>query len=69
MKLRTPAEHEQYNSCHYPGTRQLYILCEGETYRCEDDTIYIEINQESIGPLCIECYRLKEPDSDDHHVE
>lgn len=45
-------KHEQWNSCNYPGTRQLCSCCEQPTGRCEDDTI-LSVNDE---PLCEECF-------------
>jgi len=53
MKTRTQCEHIAYNATHYPGTRQLCILCDCPTERCEDDSIY---SDEIGGPLCEECY-------------
>jgi len=53
MSARTQAEHKAINSREYPGTRQLCVLCDEPTGRCEDDSIYLETGE---GPLCPECY-------------
>lgn len=45
------SEHEAWNALNYPGTRQLCILCNGTTERCEEDEIYIG----NSGPLCVKC--------------
>ncbi len=60
MKLRSQNEHHLYNSTHYPGTRQLCVVCECETERCEEDDIYVEVGEDYVGPLCIECYKEME---------
>lgn len=49
-------EHERWNSCHYPGTRQLCESCEHPTGRCEDDSLWLDDE----GPLCLTCYREKQ---------
>jgi len=46
------SEHESWNSCHYPGTRQLCSRCEQPTGRCEDDSLY---NGDE-GPVCEQCW-------------
>lgn len=51
-KTRTQSEHECHNASHYPGTRQLCVICDDPTGRCEDDSLYWE----GEGPLCNECY-------------
>jgi len=51
-RVMTQAEHENYNSSHYPGTRQLCSLCGEPTGRCEDDTIWSNDDE----PICVECY-------------
>jgi hypothetical protein len=48
----TPSQHEAWNASNYPGTRQLCCKCEGETGRCEEDSLYIEDE----GPLCESCH-------------
>jgi len=48
-------EHEKWNSTHYPGTRQLCVLCDAETGYCEEDAIYLS-DEEETGPLCEDCY-------------
>jgi len=50
------SEHDIWNATHYPGTRQLCVECNQPTGRCEDDSIYIEIDSELKGPLCENCY-------------
>jgi hypothetical protein len=63
MPTYTQCEHARINAREYPGTRQLCVQCDEPTGRCEDDSIYIELeNQDSLGPLCEECYKeyLKE---------
>jgi len=50
-KALDPETHEHINAQHYPGTRQLCIICDEPTGRCEDDEIY----SGEIGPLCEEC--------------
>lgn len=49
------SEHEAWNANNYPGTRQLCVLCDEPTGRCEDDSIYLE-DKEETGPLCESCY-------------
>ena len=49
----TQAEHEAWNLHNYPGTRQLCVLCDQPTGRCEDDSMYADDGQ---GPLCEECF-------------
>lgn len=44
-------EHEQWNACHYPGTRQLCAECDQPTGRCEDDSIYNADDE----PICEGC--------------
>lgn len=51
----TQSEHEEWNACNYPGTRQLCSECDAETGRCEEDSIYLGDDCE-VGPLCEECY-------------
>ena len=54
-------DHEHWNARHYPGTRQLCILCDEPTGRCEDDELFID----DVGPLCETCWAEKkerEPD-------
>ena len=58
MVLRTPPEHDAYNACHYPGTRQLCCQCDQPTGKCEDDTI--SFGDES--PLCEDCYKELNPE-------
>jgi hypothetical protein len=45
------SEHESWNAEHYPGTRQLCVVCEEPTGQCEEDSIYFE----DTGPLCGSC--------------
>lgn len=44
-------EHERINAREHPGTRQLCVICDEPTGRCEDDVIYVA----DIGPLCEDC--------------
>lgn len=53
----TQAEHEAWNARNFPGTQQLCNECGDTTGRCEDDSLYVDDD----GPLCLECYREKEP--------
>lgn len=46
-------EHEQWNSSHYPGTRQLCTNCGEPTGRCEEDALYAE---GGVGPFCESCW-------------
>ena len=45
-------EHDAWNADNYPGTRQLCVLCEEPTGRCEEDALYDELD---VGPLCEPC--------------
>jgi hypothetical protein len=45
-------QHAEWNARHYPGTRQLCVLCEQPTGRCEDDTLF----NGDTGPLCPDCW-------------
>jgi hypothetical protein len=47
------SDHEAWNASNYPGTRQLCVECDGETDRCEEDSIHTE---DGHGPLCLECW-------------
>ena len=47
-------EHEAWNANHYPGTRQLCVICDEPTGNCEEDAIYT-----GEGPVCEPCYRNK----------
>ena len=56
--------HEAINASNYPGTRQLCVLCDSPTGRCEEDAIYLNrsdrgsdssVSLEDIGPLCEDC--------------
>jgi hypothetical protein len=44
--------HARINASNYPGTRQLCIVCDAPTGRCEEDTI----DYEGRSPLCEDCY-------------
>ena len=57
MIARTQVEHEIINSVCYPGTRQICVLCEEPTGRCEDDSISLE---DETGPICPDCYHESE---------
>ena len=52
----TQSEHALWNACNYPGTLQLCIECDAPTGRCEDDSLYLDDDQET-GPLCEDCWR------------
>ena len=54
MIARHQHEHEAINALEYPGTRQLCVLCDQLTERCEEAAIHTGSGQ---GPLCEECYR------------
>jgi hypothetical protein len=49
------SEHEDWNSSHYPGTRQLCAECGQPTGRCEDDSLYADEDNQ-VGPLCEDCW-------------
>ena len=52
-------EHNRINSGEYPGTRQLCVVCNEPTGRCEEDSIFLEPtygNQAPVGPLCECCF-------------
>ena len=51
------SQHTAWNAKNYPGTRQLCILCDAPTGRCEDDSIYTE---DETGPLCENCYHASD---------
>ena len=51
-KAISQSEHEAWNALHYPGTRQLCVMCDEPTERCEDDAMY---NDDGQGPLCWAC--------------
>ena len=48
----TQAEHRRINAQEYPGTRQLCVVCQQPTERCEEDAIY---SDDGHGPLCEDC--------------
>lgn len=53
------SDHARWNASHHPGTRQTCELCDSETERCEEDSLY---TTDGIGPLCPDCYAAaKEP--------
>jgi len=52
--------HEAWNARHYPGTRQLCVLCGDPTGRCEEDMLYHEDGGQEVGPLCEDCYLGRE---------
>lgn len=52
------SEHEQWNATHYPGTRQLCARCNAPTFRCEEDSLYMDDD----GPLCEECWMNERPE-------
>jgi len=52
--IRSQSQHKKYNAMHYPGTRQICIICDCPTERCEEDALYIEDH----GPICDGCYSL-----------
>lgn len=45
-------EHGNWNTEHFPGTRQTCCVCHEPTGRCEEDALYADKK----GPLCDECY-------------
>lgn len=53
MIARYPYQHRAINSREYPGTRQLCVICDEPTERCEEDAIYTDENE---GPLCVPCW-------------
>ena len=50
----TQSEHERWNANNYPGTRQLCVMCDQPTDRCEEDEL--RIDELDLGPLCERCY-------------
>ena len=48
----TPSQHDRHNSINYPGTRQLCVICDSQTDRCEEDSLYVGDD----GPLCMCCH-------------
>lgn len=59
-KAISQAEHEVWNTEHYPGTRQLCSECNEPTGRCEEDTLRSVDNE----PLCKECWEAEQLDLD-----
>lgn len=57
MKARSQKEHRKINAREYPGTRQLCVICEESTERCEEDALYANNGE---GPLCDKCYDKRE---------
>jgi len=53
MVAKTQSEHARINAREFPGTRQICVMCDKPTERCEEDEIFSE---DRIGPLCLECY-------------
>lgn len=47
-------QHARWNASHYPGTRQLCVICDCPTGRCEEDSMF---NAE-IGPVCEQHYEV-----------
>jgi hypothetical protein len=52
-RAMSQSEHAAWNARNYPGTRQLCGICESETGRCEDDSLFAESGK---GPLCPACW-------------
>jgi hypothetical protein len=52
-RAMTQDEHKHWNANNYPGTLQICVMCNAETGRCEEDSIYIDEDSE---PVCEECY-------------
>lgn len=50
-RAMSQSAHQEWNSAHYPGTRQMCVTCDCETERCEEDSIYVG----DLGPLCLDC--------------
>lgn len=57
-KAWTQDVHDRINAQHYPGTRQLCVLCDSPTGRCEEDSM----SNGDIGPVCEECFVFEERD-------
>lgn len=51
-----PSEHDEWNAHNFPGTRQLCIICDQPTGRCEEDSLFSGPDDE-MGPLCEDCYK------------
>ena len=51
-KAWTQDVHERINATNYPGTRQICVLCDSPTGRCEEDEMY----NGDIGPVCEDCW-------------
>ncbi|HUW09924.1 MAG TPA: hypothetical protein VM537_09340 [Anaerolineae bacterium] len=56
-------EHEAWNASNYPGTRQLCSICGEPTGRCEDDSLFIEEDDDE--PVCRDCWKEAHPDEAD----
>lgn len=58
----TQDEHEKWNSHNYPGTRQLCYLCDEPTGRCEDDSLYMNEDDDLDHTVCFQCYDAAKKD-------
>lgn len=51
------AGHDEWNQTHYPGTRQMCIVCGSATERTEDCSLF---DDDGDGPLCLNCWNEKD---------
>lgn len=58
-------EHEAHNANHYPGTRQMCVDCDEPTGLTETTSLMVG----EYGPLCNECYDLRQHQATDWHNE
>ena len=60
-KALTQDQHAAINAKHYPGTRQLCVICDQPTGQCEEDSMQVPVTlpdgtEDVLSPLCEECY-------------
>lgn len=53
--------HEAWNARHYPGTRQICVVCDQPTGQCED---YVWTSAD-VGPLCECCFENLQTDGEE----
>ena len=54
-KALLPHEHNAINVREYPGTRQMCVVCDTPTGRCEEDAWHDDIDDGEGGPYCERC--------------
>lgn len=52
----TQSEHHAWNAREYPGTRQLCSECGEPTGRCEDDSLFMDDDEDEQNPVCEDCW-------------